>query len=125
MKPAGTPKVLLYLSPFFFSSVRASFLRPGAENWQDHWCPSYFPLVGNVEVCAGDTVRLKVTHSELNIMFEVLGVDAESDQELEEGKPAGTPDSKGAFSFSRGGQISPALRQTSLILTTVCQRSME
>ena len=25
---------------------------------------------------AGDTVRLKVTHSELNIMVEVLGVEA-------------------------------------------------
>ncbi|CAM9803913.1 unnamed protein product, partial [Laminaria digitata] len=50
--------------------------RPEAENWQDHWCPSYYPVVGNAEVCAGDTVRLKVTHSDLNIMFEVVGVDA-------------------------------------------------
>lgn len=58
--------------------------RPGVENWQDHWVPSYFPLVGGVKVSAGDTVRLKVTHSELNIMFEVLGVDAIAQQE--EGK---------------------------------------
>lgn len=33
-------------------------------------------MVGRVKVCAGDTVRLKVTHSDLNIMFEVVGVDA-------------------------------------------------
>ncbi|CAM9327937.1 unnamed protein product [Sphacelaria rigidula] len=49
--------------------------RPDQENWQDHWCPAYFPLVGAMEVEKGDTVRLKVTHSELHVMFEVLGVD--------------------------------------------------
>lgn len=47
--------------------------------------PSYFPLVGRVKVRAGDTVRLKATHSELNIMFEVLGVDAKP-AEQDEGK---------------------------------------
>lgn len=61
--------------------------RPGVENWQDHWVPSYFPLVGSVEVNAGDKVWLKVTHSELNIMFEVLGVDAANP--AQQGKEAG------------------------------------
>lgn len=37
--------------------------------------------MGSVEVSAGDTIRLKVTHSELNIMFEVLGVDANPAQQ--------------------------------------------
>lgn len=55
--------------------------RPGAENWQDHWCPSYFPVCNRVHVRAGDLVHLKVTHSELNIMFEVAGVDANSEEQ--------------------------------------------
>lgn len=37
-------------------------------------------MVGQVEVRAGDTVHLKSTHSELNIIFEVLGVDRHVDQ---------------------------------------------
>lgn len=59
----------------------ARVCRPGVENWQDHWVPSYFPLVGSVKVGAGDTILLNVTHSELNIMFEVLGVDAKPAQQ--------------------------------------------
>lgn len=57
--------------------------RPDQENWQDHWCPAYFPLVGAMEVEKGDTVRLKVTHSELHVMFEVLGVDRHASGESE------------------------------------------
>lgn len=56
-------------------------LRPGAENWQDHWTPSYFPICNRVEVRAGDLVRMKVTHSELNIMFEVLAVEKITEQQ--------------------------------------------
>ncbi|CAM9779437.1 unnamed protein product, partial [Hapterophycus canaliculatus] len=58
--------------------------RPGAENWQDHWCPSYFPVCNQVHVRGGDLVHLKVTHSELNIMFEVEKVDTNSEQQQEE-----------------------------------------
>ncbi|CAB1110983.1 unnamed protein product [Ectocarpus sp. CCAP 1310/34] len=60
------------------------FLRPGAENWQDHWTPSYFPICNRVEVRAGDLVRMKVTHSELNIMFEVLAVEREPEQQQQQ-----------------------------------------
>lgn len=86
-----------------------TFVRPEAENWQDHWCPSYYPVVGNAEVCAGDTVRLKVTHSDLNIMFEVVGVDAnpatshdDHVQQGETGTAASAEISPGAY---RGGRM--------------------
>ena len=72
-------------SPTFYSTVSSVCFRPGVENWQDHWVPSYFPVVGSVKVNAGDTVQLKVTHSELNIMFEVLGVDPDPAQQEEGG----------------------------------------
>lgn len=72
-KPNAKTRIMIFM-----------FYRPGAENWQDHWCPSYFPVVGNVQVEAGDTVRLKVTHSELNIMFEVLGVDANVERQRQD-----------------------------------------
>lgn len=68
----------------FLASVSPRVVtRPGQENWQDHWCPAYYPLVGAIEVEKGDTVRLKVTHSELHVMFEVLGVDRHPSGESE------------------------------------------
>ncbi|CAN0397073.1 unnamed protein product, partial [Discosporangium mesarthrocarpum] len=45
--------------------------RPGAENWQDHWVPSFYPLVGGTRVNQGDRVHLKACHSELNMSFEI------------------------------------------------------
>ncbi|CAN0132511.1 unnamed protein product [Scytosiphon promiscuus] len=64
--------------------------RPGAENWQDHWCPSYFPVCNRVYVHAGDLVHLKVTHSELNIMFEVSSVDTKPEQQDKREEEAAT-----------------------------------
>lgn len=63
--------------------------RPGAENWQDHWCPAYFPLVGAVEVQKGDMVCLKVTHSELHVMCEVLSVERATSSEFQQHIDAG------------------------------------
>lgn len=80
--------------------------RPGAENWQDHWCPCYFPLPGRIAVRAGDTVRLKVTHSELHIVFEILdvrGEEVEQEKEKEKKMQGGKTGGGGTTNRERAG----------------------
>jgi predicted RNA methylase len=40
---------------------------PGAQNWQDHWQQSIFPLPEAIPCRAGDVLRLHVSHDELSI----------------------------------------------------------
>ena len=40
---------------------------PGAQNWQDHWQQSIFPLPEPIPCKKGDIIRLHVSHNELSI----------------------------------------------------------
>ena len=67
-------------------------------------------MVGNVKVCAGDTVRLKVTHSDLNIMFEVVGVDvnpaSNHDHHRHQEETRTTASENNNLGACRGGRVS-------------------
>jgi hypothetical protein len=43
----------------------------GAENWQDHWLETLFPLPTR-KVAAGDALRLESVHSDTALWFNVL-----------------------------------------------------
>lgn len=62
-------------------------------------------MVGNVQVRTGDTIRLKVTHSELNIMFEVLGVDANPEQQQQQRQQQQGEKSKDAMATEGADKI--------------------
>lgn len=64
---------------------------PGAQNWQDHWQQSIFPLNDPIECKVGDILRIHVSHDEVSIWLSAekvydisksLGMKRKSDENV-------------------------------------------
>jgi hypothetical protein len=79
---------------------------PGAQNWQDHWLQTVFPLPVPLNCCSGDVVRVTAAHNATKIWLEAVKVETEGrPSKKPKGPPPRRPEKEGEGQAEGEGEL--------------------